>query len=69
MQNGMNWCNYCKSLWHEVAPEFFEMNAPDPSRWTQYSCFVAFRRVWVPLVPFSCFMILGSKQAELLQLM
>ena len=45
------------------------MNAPDPPHWTQYSCFVVFRSVLVHLGPFRYFMILGSKQAELLQLM
>ena len=66
---GWVWCNYCKSSCHEVALKFFAMNAPDPPHWTQYSCFVAFHSVWVHLGPFHCFMILGSKQAELLQLM
>ena len=45
------------------------MNTPDPPHWTQYSCFVVFRSVWAHLGSFRCFMILGSKQAELLQLM
>ena len=67
MQNGL--CNYCKSSCHKVALEFFATNAPDPAHWTQNSCFVAFRSVWVHLGPFHCFRILGSKLAELLQLM
>ena len=45
------------------------MNTPDPPHWTQYSCFVVFRSVWAHLGPFRCFMILGSKQDELLQLL
>ena len=65
---GWVWCNYCKSSSHEVA-EFLAMNTPDPPHWTQYSCFVVFRSVWAHLGSFRCFMILGSKQAELLQLM
>jgi len=63
------WCNYCKSSCHEVASEFFATIAPDPPHWTQNSCFVVFRSVWVHLGPFRCFMILGWKQAKLLQLM
>ena len=66
VQNGPN---LCKSSCHEVASEFFAMNAPVPPHWTQYSCVVAFRCVWVHLGLFCRFMILGSKQAELLQLM
>ena len=66
---GWVWCKYCKRSCHEVASEFFATNAPDPPYCTQYSCFVAFRSVWVHLGPFRCFMMLGSKQAELLQLM
>ena len=34
MQNGLNWCNYCKSSSHEVISELFAKNAPDPPRWT-----------------------------------
>ena len=69
MQNELNLCNYCKSSCHKVALEFFATNAPNPPHWTEYSCFVAFRSVWVQLGPFRCFMILGLEQAELLQLM
>src|SRR6185312_6744540 len=45
MQNGLNWCNYCKSSCHEVISELFAKNAPDPPQWTLNSCFVAFRSV------------------------
>ena len=49
VQNGPN-C--CKSLCHEVASEFFAMNAPDRPHWTLNSCFVrsynfgAFGTIW-----------------------
>ena len=43
MQNGPNWC---KSSCHEVASEFFAMNAPDPPNWTLNSCFGAFVQFW-----------------------
>jgi len=69
VQNGLKWCNYCKSSCHEVGSEFFATNAPDPPHWTQNSCFVVFCSVWVHLGLFRYFMILGSKQDELLQLM
>ena len=69
VQNGLKWCKYCKSSCHEVGSEFFETIAPDPRHWTQNSCFVAFCSVRVHLGPFRYFMILGSKQDELLQLM
>ena len=42
VQNGLNWCSYCKILYHEVAMEFFTMNGPSPTHWTLNSCFVAF---------------------------
>ena len=41
-----------KSFCHEVALEFFHMNAPDTHQGTQNSCFVAFRNIWVHLGPF-----------------
>jgi len=69
VQNGLKWCKYCKSSCHEVGSEFFETIAPDPPHWTENSCFVAFCSVRVHLGPFRYFMILGSKQDELLQLM
>jgi len=69
VQNGLKWCNYCKSSCHEVGSDFFATNAPNPPYWTQNSCFVAFCSVWVHLGLFRYFMILGSKQDEQLQLM
>ena len=49
VQTGLNWCNYCKILYREVAMEFFAMNTPSPTHWTLNSCFCAFRSVWVHL--------------------
>ena len=69
MQNGLNWCNYCKSSCHEVALDVFATNAPDPHHWILNSTFVAFRSVWVHLGPFRYCMKLGAKLAELEQLM
>ena len=43
VQNGPNWC---KSSCHEVASEFFVMNATDPPHWTLNSCFGAFIQFW-----------------------
>ena len=43
VQNGPNWC---KTSCHEVASEFFAMNAPDPPNWTLNSCFGAFVQFW-----------------------
>ena len=43
------------------------MNAPDPPHWTQNSCFVAFRTIWVHLGPFGYLTKLGAKRAELVQ--
>ena len=49
--------------------EFSATNAPDPPHWTLNSYFGAFRTLWVHLGPF-CFLVkLGSKWAELVQLM
>ena len=42
-------------------------NEPDPPYWTLNSCFVAFRTIWVHLVPFGSLTKLGEKQAELVQ--
>ena len=69
MQNGLNWCNYCKSSCHEVISELFAKNAPDPPRWTLNSCFFAFRSVWAHLGPFRYCMKLGAKWLKLVQLM
>ena len=57
----------CEDSCHEVALEFFIMNAPDPCHWTLNSCFAAFRTVWVHLRPFGCLTKLGAKRFELLQ--
>ena len=43
VQNGPN---RCKSSCHEVALEFFAMNAPDPPHWTLDSCFGVFVQFW-----------------------
>ena len=58
-----------KSLCHEVALEFFPMNAPDTHQGTQNSCFVAFHNVWMHLGPFHYCVKLGANQADLVQLM
>ena len=58
-----------KSLCHEVALEFFPMNAPDTHKGTLNSCFVAFRKVWVHLGSFRYCTKLGAKWAVLVQLM
>ena len=44
---------------------FFVTNAPP--HWTLNSCFVAFRTIWVHLVPFGCLTKLSEKRAELVQ--
>ena len=69
MQNGLNWCNHCKSSCHEVISELFAKNAPDPPQWTLNSCFVAFRSVWVHLGPFHYCMKLDAKWPKFGQLM
>jgi len=43
VQNGPNWC---KISCHEVALDFFAMNAPDPPHWTLDSCFGVFVQFW-----------------------
>ena len=52
---------------HEVASEFFAMNAPDPPHYTLNSCFGAFHTVSVHLGPLSCLTKLGAKRSELVQ--
>jgi len=64
VQNGPN---KCKSSCDEVVSELFTTNAPDTPHWTLNSCFVAFRNIWVHLVPFGCLTKLGEKRAELVQ--
>ena len=46
--------NFCTSLGHEVASEFFRTNTPDPPHWTLTSCFYVFRTIWMHLGPFNC---------------
>ena len=58
----------CEDSCHEVASEFFAMNAPNPHHWTLNSCFSAFSTVWVYLRPFRYCMKLGAKWAEQEQL-
>ena len=69
MQNRVNWSNYCKSLCHEVTPEFFAPNAPNPVHWTLNSYFGAVHSVWVHLGSFRKRMKLDAKLGELVQLM
>ena len=67
---GAKWAElgqWMKSLCHEVALEFFPMNAPDTHKGTLNSCFVAFRKVWVHLGSFRYCTKLGAKWAELVQ--
>ena len=45
------------------------MNAPNPPHGTLNSCSGVFHTLWVHLVPFYFLMKLGSKRAELVQLM
>ena len=67
VQNGLNWCNYCKSSCHEVTSEPVTM--PDPHNWTLNLCYSVFRNVWVHLGQFRYCNKLGAKCAELVQLM
>jgi hypothetical protein len=64
VQNGPTWC---KSSCHEVASEFFVMNAPDPPHWTLNSCFGVFCTIWMHSGPFSCLTKLSAKWAEQVQ--
>ena len=59
--------NLCKSSCHEVASEFFAMNAADPHHWTLNWRFGVFRTIWVYLGPFGYLTELGAKRAELVQ--
>jgi hypothetical protein len=59
--------NKCKSSCHEVASEFFETNAPDPTHWTLNCRFGAFRTIWVHSGLFGCLMKHGAKRGELVQ--
>ena len=69
VQNGPNWCHYCKSSCHQVVSELFATNAPDRHHWTLNSSFVAVRKVWEHLESFRYCTKLGAKWAELVQLM
>ena len=59
----------CEDSCHEVASEFFKMNAPDPCHWTLNSCFTAFSTVWLYLGLFLYCKKQGANRAELVQLM
>ena len=52
---------------HEVASEFFAMNAPDPPHWTLSRHFGSFRTIWVHSGPFGCLTKHGAKRTELVQ--
>src|SRR6185312_10264755 len=50
---GAKWAEVVQNSCHEVASEFFAMNAPDPPHWTLNSCFlcfVLFECIWYRLV-------------------
>ena len=64
VQNGPNWC---KSSCHDLASEFFTMNAPNPPHGTLNSCFVVFCTIWLHLGPFGCHTKLSAKRAEVVQ--
>ena len=64
VQNGLNWC---KSLCHEVAAEFFATNTPDGPRWHLNSCFGVCCTIWMHLGPFNCLTKLSAKRVELVQ--
>ena len=59
----------CEDSFHEVALEFFIMNAPNPRHWTLNSCFTVFSTVRLYLGLFLYFPKQGAKGAELVQLM
>src|SRR6185436_353949 len=69
VQNGLNWCNKCRSSCHEVVSEFFTINAPNPPHWTLNSCLCVSRSDWVYLAMFRYYTKLGAKWVELVQLM
>jgi hypothetical protein len=68
VQNGLNWCNLCKSLCHEVASKFFATSAPDRLHWILNSSFGVFHSVWKHLESFFYCRKLGAKRVELVQL-
>jgi hypothetical protein len=64
VQNGPN---LSKSSCHEVASEFFAMNAADRAHWTLNRCFCAFHTIWEHLGVFGCLTKLGAKRGEQVQ--
>ena len=68
VQNGVNWCNYCKSSCHESTSGFFTTNAPNPPHWILNSCFGALHSVWVHLGLFRNCMKLVAKHIKLVKL-
>ena len=57
----------CKSSCHEVASEFFAMNATDPPHWTLNSCFCGYCTSCMHSGLFGCLTKLGAKLAEVVQ--
>src|SRR6185503_15310373 len=66
VQNGVNYCNYCKSSCHEDTSGFFATKTTNPPHWTLYQCFSAFRSIWVHLGSFRNCMKVGAKHTELI---
>ena len=64
---GAKWAEVVQNSCHEVASEFFAMNAPDPPHWTLNSRLGAFRTIRVHLGPFGCLTKLSAKRAEVVQ--
>ena len=64
VQNRPNWC---KSSCHDVASEFFTMNAPDPPHGTLNSCFGVFCTIWLHLGSFGCHTKLSAKRVAVVQ--
>ena len=68
---GAKWADLVQlmqSFCHEVASEFFTMNAPNPPRWALYSCFGASRSVGMHFGLFCYCTMLDTKRAEPVQL-
>ena len=51
---GAKWAEVVQNSCHEVASEFFAMNAPYPPHGTLNSCFGVFCPIWMHLEPFGC---------------
>ena len=64
---GAKWAEVVQNSCHEVASEFFAMNAPDPPHWTLNSRLGAFRTIRVHLGPFGYLTKLSAKRAEVVQ--